>query len=529
MKIKVLAGTLAIAAVAGTAFYWAAMGATPMVSASSALSVKSAVLSESAAKALLNNTQQHREWVSLQVGSAGVRVFVAYPWRSDRAPSVVLTTQGQSASPWSRGQALQLALEGYIAVVPDVLSGKAPNGGDSDSFSSPEAVAAALNSMDRGEIERRVNAAREYASSLPAANGQTVSVELNPSSRSLNAVVDAPLAGIRSGSFSLDAAGWPKAMTFLNVQTNNHPIAGANPNAPEDHSMHMAQMGGMQMNMAGMNHIGMAMAQDQGKKGGGGGPRGYPAGKLADLPAGTFTARSTIANSKLKKEFVDIPMGGVKLHTWVEYPDGDAKAPIVLVMQHGPGMDDWQRALADQLALQGFIAIAPDLHSGLGPNGGNYDSFGGTDEVMRATARVNPDEQQARYRAAFEWGKKLPRWNGKVATIGFCMGGGNSFRYAVENPEVAAAVVYYGATPKKDQLAKIKAPVLAFYGEDDARVTAAAEPTAADMKEFGKPFEYHIYPHATHGFLEFQDLAGNPNATSDSWNRTIMFLKSHTM
>jgi carboxymethylenebutenolidase len=312
-------------------------------------------------------------------------------------------------------------------------------------------------------------------------------------------------------------------MTFLNVQTNNHPIAGSNPNTPEDHSMHMA--------MAGMEHMGMAMAQapDQGKKGGRG-PAGYPIGKLPDLPAGTFNAHTVVTNSKLKKEFVDIEMaGGVKLHTWVEYPDGDAKAPIVLVMQHGPGMDDWQRALADQLALQGFIAIAPDLHSGLGPNGGNYDSFSGTDEVMRSTARVSPDEQQARYKAAYEWGKKLPRWNGKVASIGFCMGGGNSFRFAVENPEVNAAVSFYGATPPKEQLAKVKAPVLAFYGEDDARVTAAAEPTAANMKELGKSFEYHIYPHATHGFLEFQDLAGNPNATADSWARTITFLKSNTM
>lgn len=77
-------------------------------------------------------------------------------------------------------------------------------------------------------------------------------------------------------------------------------------------------------------------------------------------------------------------------------------------------------------------------------------------------------------------------------------------------------------------MAKLKAPVLAFYGEDDARVTAAAEPTAANMKALGKSFEYHIYPHTTHGFLEFQDLAGNPAATSDSWMRTIAFLKNHT-
>jgi carboxymethylenebutenolidase len=535
MKLKVLIGTLAVAVLAGTSFYWAAMKHPQVASATSA--VHSTVLTETAAKELLNNTQQHREWVSLQVGSAGVRVFVAYPWRSDRAPSIVVTTKGQSASVWTRGAALQLALEGYIAVVPDLLSGVAPNGGDSDSFASSQAIATALDRMDRNEIARRINAAREYASSLPAANGQTASVELNPTDGRMTALIDAPLAGIRSGSFALDANGWPKAMTFLAVQTNNHPIAGSNPNVPEDHSMHMAMgmnmanMPGMNMEDAGGAHIGMIMAQapDEGKKKGGRGPAGYPQGKLPDLPAGVFNAHSIVTNSKLKKEFVDIQMGSVKLHTWVEFPEGDGKAPIVLVMQHGPGMDDWQRALADQLALQGFIAIAPDLHSGLGPNGGNYDSFGGTDEVMRATARVNADEQQARYKAAYEWGKKLPRWNGKVASIGFCMGGGNSFRFATETPELAAAVVYYGGTPRKEALANLKAPVLAFYGEDDARVTAAAEPTAETMKELGKSFEFHVYPHATHGFLEYQDLAGNPNATSDSWSRTIAFLKSRTM
>ena len=527
MKPKILIGTLAVAAAVGTAFYWMPKpAARPSQDASS--SVHSTVLSEDAAKALLNNTQQHREWVSLQVGSQGVRVFVAYPWRSDRAPAVVVTAKGQSASVWTRGAALQLALEGYITVVPDLLSGMAPNGGDSDSFASPEAISAALAKMDPKEIDRRISAAREYASTLPAANGQTASVDLDPASGRMSAHVDAPLAGIHSASFALNTTTWPKAMTFLAVQTNNHPIAGENPNTPMDHSMHMGmQMPGME-NM-GAEHVGMAMAQAPDTKKGGRGPVGYPQAKLPELPAGTFTAHSIVTNSKLKKEFVDIQMGGVKLHTWVEYPDGDAKAPIVIVMQHGPGMDDWQRALADQLALQGFIAIAPDLHSGLGPNGGNYDSFGGTDEVMRATARVNADEQQARYQAAYAWGKKLPRWNGKVATIGFCMGGGNSFRFATETPELAAAVSFYGATPAKEKIGNLKAPVLAFYGEDDARVTAAAEPTAATMKELGKSFESHVYPHATHGFLEFQDLGGNPAATADSWARTIAFLKSHTM
>ena len=332
-------------------------------------------------------------------------------------------------------------MEGYIVAVPDLLSGMASNGGDADSFASPQAISAALDHMDRTEIERRLKATRDYASSFPPpADRRRVlsSILLAPVATN----VDAPLAGIHSGTFALNAESWPKAMTFLAVQTNNHPIAGANPNAPEDHSMHMAM---------GMHMPGMAMAQDAGKKGGRG-PMGYPMAKLPDLPAGTFTAHSTIANSKLKKEFVDIPMGSVKLHTWVEYPDGDGKAPIVLVMQHGPGMDDWQRALADQLAVQGFIAIAADLHSGLGPNGGNYDSFGGTDEVMRSTARVNAGRAAGSLQGGREWGKKLPRWNGKSRDHRLLHGRRQQFPLRRRESRSERRRVFYGATPKKETL-----------------------------------------------------------------------------
>ena len=91
-----------------------------------------------------------------------------------------------------------------------------------------------------------------------------------------------------------------------------------------------------------------------------------------------------------------------------------------------------------------------------------------------------------------------------------------------------AAVVFYGTQPDEAIMGKIKAPVLGFYGEDDARVTSTVEPTVAAMKKLGKSFEPHIYPHGTHGFLEYQDVGGNPQATTDSWRRTIAFLKQHT-
>ena len=261
-----------------------------------------------------------------------------------------------------------------------------------------------------------------------------------------------------------------------------------------------------------------------------GGQRGYPQGKLDNLPAGIFTARTTVLRSPIKAEWVDVPMPGVytgKMHTRITYPEGTGKAGIVVVMQHGPGMDDWMRALGDQLSRDGFIALVPDLHTGMGPNGGNYDSFDGPDGAFAANARLMPAQTLAAYKAVRDYGMKLPRANGKSASIGFCMGGGTSWVFATEVPGLNAAVVYYGTAPNAEALAKIKAPVIGFFGEDDARITATVEPTAAEMKRLGKSFESHVYPHATHGFLEFQDLGGNPMATSDSWARTVAFLKQN--
>jgi carboxymethylenebutenolidase len=196
-------------------------------------------------------------------------------------------------------------------------------------------------------------------------------------------------------------------------------------------------------------------------------------------------------------------------------------------MQHGPGLDEWQRSLADQLALEGFIAVAPDLYSGLGPNGGNFDSFDGSDDAMRSSAKLSQDEGIRRYKAAYDYAMKLPRANGKSATLGFCAGGSYSFRFAGEVPDINAAVVFYGTQPSDEIMAKIKAPILGFYGDDDARVTSTVEPTIGAMKKLGKSYEPHIYPHGTHGFLEYQDLAGNPAAVTDSWARTIAFLRQH--
>jgi carboxymethylenebutenolidase len=251
------------------------------------------------------------------------------------------------------------------------------------------------------------------------------------------------------------------------------------------------------------------------------------ADKPRDLPASYYTASATLARSTLKKEWVDIPVGDLKLRTWIVYPERTGKAGVVIVMQHGLGLDEWMRSVADQIAADGFIAVAPDVWSGTGPNGGNRDSFQFDDEAMRAAARITPDETQRRYKAARSWALTLPRANGKTGSVGFCAGGSNSFRFAAEVPELNAAVVFYGGGPAENLLTKINAPVLGFYGENDARVTATVPITTESMKRLGKSYEAHVYPKVTHSFVYFQDLSVNREAVADAWPRTVAFFRKH--
>jgi carboxymethylenebutenolidase len=274
----------------------------------------------------------------------------------------------------------------------------------------------------------------------------------------------------------------------------------------------------------------VVMAQEPGRGGPGGGGRGGGGlgNKSPDLPANLFTSGSTLARTTLRHEWVDIPLGNVKLHTWIEYPPGEDKAAVVIVMHYDAGLDDLQRAVADQLALEGFIAIEPDLLSGMGPKGGNYDSFPFPDDAIRANAKLTASEVLRRYKAARDYGLKLPRANGKSASLGEAVGGANSFRFAGEVPELNAAVVFYGMPPGEATMARIKAPVLGLYGEDDPKVNATIEPTAAAMKRLGKSYESHIYPRATHAFMSYMVEGENGAAVAQAWPAAIAFLKQNT-
>lgn len=261
-----------------------------------------------------------------------------------------------------------------------------------------------------------------------------------------------------------------------------------------------------------------------GARGGGGGL----GAKAPHLVASVWTASSTVARTRLRREWVDLPLGSSRLRTWVEYPQGDAPAPVVLVLQHEPGLDDWMRAVADQLALEGFIAVAPDLFSGFAPNGGDRDAFAAPDVAMRqAGSRLTQDEAMRRAVAAAQFALKLPRANGAIGSLGVGSGGTLSFRFAAEAPTVHAAVVFYGAAPGVDVLRGVKAPVVGFYASDDEPVTNTVAATAAAMARFGKPFEVHRYEGATHAFLTIQFEGRNTPAVEQAWPRAIAFLKEH--
>ena len=266
----------------------------------------------------------------------------------------------------------------------------------------------------------------------------------------------------------------------------------------------------------------------QGRGERGGPPRGGGlANKVPDLPAGAFTASSTVARTNLRHEWVDIPLGNIKVHTWIEYPNNIDKAPIVVVMQHAAGLDDWMRALADQLALQGFIAIAPDILSGMAPNNRNFDSFRFPDDAIKAMSRVKFEEAVRRYKVAWDYGIKLPQASGKGGVLGIGIGGSAVFEFAAQVPEVNAAVVFYGSAPAEAVLARIKAPVLGLYGDQDLVTTPTVETTASAMKRLGKTFEPHIYPGATQEFMRSQAEGQNAAATAAAWPVAIAFLQMH--
>jgi len=246
------------------------------------------------------------------------------------------------------------------------------------------------------------------------------------------------------------------------------------------------------------------------------------------LPASDSTALARLNASPRHGEWVMVPAGpGDSVRAWVAYPERRDRAPVVLVIHEIFGLTDWIRAVADQLAAEGFIAIAPDLLSGKGPNGGGTESVDqqGAVALIRTLAQ---EDVTRRLIAAARYATALPAARNAVGSVGFCWGGSNSFALATSWPDLGAAVVYYGTSPAADALARVRAPVLGLYGGDDARVGATVPPAQAQMQQLGKRYEVHMFEGAGHGFLRDQSgrSGANQRAAEAAWPSTVAFLRT---
>jgi carboxymethylenebutenolidase len=233
-------------------------------------------------------------------------------------------------------------------------------------------------------------------------------------------------------------------------------------------------------------------------------------------------ARANLEKSPRHREWVTVKRDGRSLDTFVVYPESKDKRPVVLVIHEIFGMTDWVEDLADQVAEAGYIAVAPDLLSGMAPNGGRSSDFP-QGQATEAVSRLSPDQVTADLNAAADYGIKLPASNGKLFVAGFCWGGGQTFRFATSRVNLAGAFVFYGAPPDKEAMARIKAPVHGFYGGNDARINATLPETREQMKAAGKTFDPVVYDGAGHGFMRAGDAPdandANRKARSDAWAR----------
>jgi carboxymethylenebutenolidase len=236
-------------------------------------------------------------------------------------------------------------------------------------------------------------------------------------------------------------------------------------------------------------------------------------------------AKARLEKSPRHQEYVNVKHGDREVNAFITYPEVKDKATAVIVIHEIFGLTDWARSVTDELAEAGYIAIAPDLLWGSAPGGGGTtELLKSGNEVGQAIRKLSPEQITADLDAVADYAAKLPSCNGKVVVVGFCWGGGQSFRFATNHKNLKAALVFYGTGPDKvEDLARINCPVYGFYGGNDNRVTSTVPTTAGLMKDAKKIYEPVTYEGAGHGFMRAGEApdagAANKKAHDDAWKR----------
>ena len=451
------------------------------------------------AKAVLSASllHHHPQWIDVPIGTSLIRTFVIYPDLSGKLPVAVVTDQNQAMSDWTRAVGTQVVDQGFITVVPDV------------------------SGLGADEIEQRARTVRDHFVRQPGSNGDSVAISFNWREGRIDAAVSTATQH-RVVRFDATEHAWHNTLALL---TNMAPPAAAAPQSDTAGGPKLKDDAALTASAARQRTAQQEIT------------------KRDDIPPGNLSGPGKIADQSPRHgRWIDIPAtlstGSVMMRTWVVEPLGTDRAGVVVVIHPGPGMDvggtpkkgagaDWMRALADKVALQGFLVVMPDLASGMGPGGGNFDSFQYSDDVAKALGSRSAADKMQLVRTAREYGLKLPRANGKSGVTGFCNGGGMAWESTAAITGFNAAVSFYGAPPEAATMAKIQAPVMAFAGDDDPGLAPRVSGAAPDMQRLGKTFEFKIYPNVTHAYLQQQTLGENAVATLDSWTKAMAFFKRY--
>jgi carboxymethylenebutenolidase len=226
----------------------------------------------------------------------------------------------------------------------------------------------------------------------------------------------------------------------------------------------------------------------------------------------------TVRPSDVHSEYVKYLSGNDTVTAYIAYPERPQPAPAVIVIHEIFGVSDFIRQTTEQLAKDGFIAIAPDLLSRRGGTPASPDS------ARKLIATLNPDTVTQDLDATRRYLNTLrPVRANEIGIIGFCWGGGQSFRYATNTPQLKAFVVCYGPSPNPADMAKIRANGLGVYAENDARINAGLPDAAAAMRTAGKDYPYTVYPAVGHGFLRTRE---KPEVADSAWGAVIRFFRA---
>ncbi len=219
----------------------------------------------------------------------------------------------------------------------------------------------------------------------------------------------------------------------------------------------------------------------------------------------------------------DSPQGAGVMRGLLALPKGAiSELPAVLVIHENRGLNPYIADVARRLAVEGFLALAPDALTPLGGYPGNDD------EGRALQSQRDRDEMIEDFIAGAEFLKDHPKSNGKVGAVGFCFGGGMVNILAVRIPEtIAAAVPFYGRQPASEDINEIQAPLLIHYAELDRRINQGWPAFEAALKDANKSYETYIYPAVNHGFHNDTTPRYDESAAELAWKRTVAFFKEH--